>query len=30
MEHFDFDSGFWLTFAAIFVLLILSGFFSGS
>ena len=30
MEHFDFDSGFWITFGAIFVLLILSGFFSGS
>ncbi|MDA8713130.1 HlyC/CorC family transporter [Planktomarina temperata] len=30
MENFDFDSGFWMTFGAIFVLLILSGFFSGS
>ena len=30
MENFDFDSSFWMTFGAIFVLLILSGFFSGS
>ena len=30
MEQFEFSSGFWITAGAIFVLLILSGFFSGS
>ena len=30
MEYFEFDSGFWITVGAIFILLILSGFFSGS
>ena len=30
MEQFEFGSGFWITVGAIFVLLILSGFFSGS
>ena len=30
MEQFEFSSGFWITVGAIFVLLILSGFFSGS